>query len=307
MAANGRMVNSPFKWVGGKSRLREAIIRLIPPDHTCYVELFAGAAWVLLGKPPSQVEILNDLDEELITFFRVVKDDELCEALVRSFEWDLISRAEFNRLAALDPRTLTPIERAHRFYYLIMAGWGGELAYPRFQTSITDGGYGNRLVGAIKTPEALRARLEPVRNRLRTVLIENLPWEACFERYDRAGVVMYLDPPYPDNKCNYAHNMRDWEDHRRLAEQLGAAACRWILSSYDTPEIRELYAPFDSYFRSVQSASGMNITKRGTGRVMNREVLITNFDPDQPPVTNIKGRRAAYQSTLLENDADSEL
>ncbi|MDP9316790.1 MAG: DNA adenine methylase, partial [Chloroflexota bacterium] len=171
--------------------MRERIISLIPPDHTCYVELFAGAAWVLLAKPPSQVEILNDLDEELISFFRVVKDDTLCEQLVRSFEWDLVSRSEFKRLAELDPQTLSPLERAHRFYYLIMAGWGGELAYPRFQTSITDGGYGNRLVGAIKTPAALRARLEPVRDRLRTVLIENLTWEACFARYDRPSVVMY--------------------------------------------------------------------------------------------------------------------
>ncbi len=285
--------------------MRERIISLIPPDHTCYVELFAGAAWVLLAKPPSQVEILNDLDEELISFFRVVKDDTLCEQLVRSFEWDLVSRSEFKRLAELDPQTLSPLERAHRFYYLIMAGWGGELAYPRFQTSITDGGYGNRLVGAIKTPAALRARLEPVRDRLRTVLIENLTWEACFARYDRPSVVMYIDPPYPDNKCNYAHNMRDWEDHRRLSEVLGASQCRWILSSYDTPEIRALYAPFNSFFRTVQTASGMNITKKGTGRVTNKEVLITNFDPGQleaeaePEPVVVQEPETPYQETLL--------
>ena len=51
-----------------------------------------------------------------------------------------MSRAEFERLADLDPIQLTDVQRAHRFYYLIMAGWGGELDYPRFQTSITDGG-----------------------------------------------------------------------------------------------------------------------------------------------------------------------
>src|SRR5438552_4674528 len=66
------MLNSPFKWVGGKSRLRKAIIDLLPP-HTCYVEPFAGAAWVLFGKPPSDVEVLNDIDQELVNFFRVVK------------------------------------------------------------------------------------------------------------------------------------------------------------------------------------------------------------------------------------------
>ncbi|MXX53507.1 MAG: DNA adenine methylase, partial [Dehalococcoidia bacterium] len=56
------MINSPFKWVGGKSRLRKAIIPLIPP-HRCYVEPFSGAAWVLFGKPPSPIEVLNDIDE----------------------------------------------------------------------------------------------------------------------------------------------------------------------------------------------------------------------------------------------------
>ena len=84
------MINSPFRWVGGKSRLRRHIIPLLPP-HTCYVEPFAGAAWVLFGKPPSSVEVINDIDQELINFFRVIK--ERPEELIASFEWDLVSRA----------------------------------------------------------------------------------------------------------------------------------------------------------------------------------------------------------------------
>ncbi len=60
-------MNSPFKWVGGKSRLRKQIVAMLPA-HTCYVELFAGAAWVLFAKPPSEVEVLNDIDQELISF-----------------------------------------------------------------------------------------------------------------------------------------------------------------------------------------------------------------------------------------------
>ncbi|MDO9347661.1 MAG: DNA adenine methylase, partial [Anaerolineales bacterium] len=161
MANDYKMVNSPFRWVGGKSRLRKHIVALLPP-HSCYVEPFAGAAWVLFAKPPSDVEVLNDIDQELVTFFRIVKEKP--EELVASFEWELASRAEFQRLASLNPAELTDVQRAHRFYYLIMAGWGGEFRYPRFQTSITDGGHGNRLIGALKT---LRERLQPVHERLR--------------------------------------------------------------------------------------------------------------------------------------------
>ncbi|MDQ2810159.1 MAG: DNA adenine methylase [Chloroflexota bacterium] len=266
-----KMLNSPLKWVGGKSRLRKAVIALLPP-HTCYVEPFAGAAWVLFGKPPSEVEVLNDLDGDLINFFRVLKHQP--QELLVAFRWELVARAEFARLAALDPTQLDSVARAHRFYYLIMAGWGGELLYPRFQTSITDGGHGNRLIGALET---LEARIAPIHARLRTVLIENLDWAACLDRYDRPGTVMYLDPPYPDNGCNYVHNMRDWEAHERLALRLRNTACQWILSLYDTPRIRELYAAY--HIVPVQSASGMKVQKTGSARVVNREVLITNFVP----------------------------
>ena len=122
-----KMLNSPFKWVGGKSRLRKYIVPLMPA-HTCYVEPFAGAAWVLFGKPPSAIEILNDIDQELINFFRVVREKP--EELITSFEWELVARSEFERLAHLDIASLSDVQRAHRFYYLIMAGWGGEAGYP---------------------------------------------------------------------------------------------------------------------------------------------------------------------------------
>src|SRR5258708_11308027 len=266
-----RMLNSPFKWVGGKSRLRKHIIPLLP-SHTCYVEPFAGAAWVLFGKPRSDVEVLNDKDEDLITFFRVVKEKP--EDLIASFDWTFASRAEFERLATQVSINLTDVERAHRFYYLIMAGWGGELNYPRFQTSITDGGHGNRLIGALKT---LRERLSPIYDRLRTVIIENADWQDCVDRYDRPQTVMYLDPPYPQNDVNYVHNMRDWENHRVLAERLAHATSRWIVSSYDFPQTRALFP--NCFYVPIQSASGMTVEKNNSQRVVNRELLILNYKP----------------------------
>lgn len=263
-------INSPFKWAGGKSRMRKQIVALLP-THTCYVEPFAGAAWVLFAKPPSDVEVLNDIDGELVNFFQVVKTKP--EELIESFEWELVSRAIFERLAADDPGTMTDVERAHRFYYLIMAGWGGESDYPRFQTSVSDGGHGNRLVGALKR---LRQRIDPIHKRLRTVIIENLDWEKCIDRYDKPNTVMYIDPPYPNNGVNYKFNMRGWEDHRRLATRLSITKCKWILSSYDTPEVRELYG--GTNVSTIESYSGMRVSRTSTKRVLNREVLITNYD-----------------------------
>ena len=262
-------LRSPLRWVGGKSRLRQAVIARLPP-HTCYVEPVAGAAWVLFGKAPSPVEVLNDRDGELVNFFHVLKAQP--QELVAAFRWELVARAEFTRLAALDPTQLDSVARAHRFYYLLMAGWGGELHYPRFQTSITDSGHGNRLIGALTD---LEARLLPIHARLRTVVIENLDWPVCLDRYDRPGAVLYLDPPYPDNGCNYVHQMRDWESHTRLAARLAITRCPWILSLPDTPRVRALYSAYDIH--AVQATSGMKVTQTGSARVVNREVLITNY------------------------------
>ena len=270
------MINSPFKWVGGKSRLRKSIIPLIP-EHKCYVEPFGGAAWVLFGKPSSPIEVLNDIDEELINFFRVVRRQP--EELIASFDLELASRSEFRRLAEVDSQSLSDVERAHRFYYLIMAGWGGEARYPRFQTSASDGGHGNRLIGALKS---LRRRIEPVHNRLKTVIIENLDWSECIDRYDRPTSFLYLDPPYPRNGANYKHNMRLMAEHSAIAERLGRVRGKWMLSSYDTDEVRANFR--DYIIVPIQSASGMRSAKsaiqaNGVGRTINREILVLNYDP----------------------------
>lgn len=294
------MLNSPFKWVGGKSRLRKFIVPLIPP-HTCYVEPFAGAAWVLFGKPKSDVEIINDIDEELITFFRVVREKP--EELIASFEWELVSRAEFNRLANLDPHSLTDVQRAHRFYYLIMAGWGGEARYPRFQTSIRDGGHGNRLVGALKS---LRERITPIHHRLQTVLIENMDWQDCVERYDSPATVMYLDPPYLGNGANYKFNMRGRDDHLAIAGQLAKAKGLWILSSYDTPEIRDLFGGYE--VTPIRSSSGMRTSESerqaGRHRTINQEILITNFTSpmSEAPIVRVGGENGGDAMVSRQSD-----
>lgn len=272
------MLNSPIKWAGGKSRLRKQIISLLPKNPKyCYVEVFGGGAWVLFGKDPSHVEVLNDIDQELINFFRIIREKP--EEFITSFELELVSRSEFERLAILNPTTLSEVQRARRFYYLIMAGWGGELNYPRFQTSISDGGHGNRLIGALKH---LRDRIQPVHDRLKTVIIEHLDWQSCINRYDRVGAVMYLDPPYPGNGVNYFHNMRDWDSHYKLSERLHNTQCKWILSSYDIPEIRQLYK--DYCIINVTSSSGLKVSKNDNTRVIISEVIITNLDstPIQP-------------------------
>ena len=269
-----KMTRSPIKWAGGKSRFRKRIISLLP-DHSCYCEPFGGAGWVLFAKPRSDVEILNDINGELVNFFRVIKHRP--EEFIDSFDLELVSREKFEQLSEASISGMSELRRAHRFFYLIMAGWGGEWKYHRLQTSVKDGGHGNRLIGAMKY---LKRRIEPIHERLMTVIVENLDWEDFLDRYDRDGVIMYLDPPYPENGVNYADNMRDWEDHEHLAEVLKGSDCKWMLSSYNNQRMYDLYDGYNIV--PVESYSGMSTGKDSTGnegRVKNEEVLVLNYNP----------------------------
>jgi hypothetical protein len=71
--------------------------------------------------------------------------------------------------------------------------------------------------------------------------------------------------------------MRSWDDHWILADRLRTTKCKWILSSYNVPEVHNLYKGFN--ITPVQSFSGMRVKKNSSERVLNKEVLITNFEP----------------------------
>lgn len=109
-------MNKPIvPWVGGKTRLAKHLLPLFP-HHQCYVEPFCGAAGLYFAKEPSQVEVLNDINGELVRLYRVVQHH--LEEFVRQFKWALSSRQIFEWQKMTRPETLTDIQRAARFYYL---------------------------------------------------------------------------------------------------------------------------------------------------------------------------------------------
>src|SRR6266852_1967166 len=99
----------PLPYIGGKHRLAAQIIALFPA-HTTYVEGFAGGAQVFFRKEPSKVEVLNDLDYEVVNFFRVCQSHY--EELNRYMRFSVASRRWYEVIRATDPVTLTDIQRA---------------------------------------------------------------------------------------------------------------------------------------------------------------------------------------------------
>ncbi len=103
------MLNPPITRMGGKSRLRKTIISLIP-EHICYVELFFGAGWVYFGKDPSEVEVINDIDKELINLFRMIKYH--APEVERMLEYEFSGRDIFEEYKNCTVGYLTEIHRA---------------------------------------------------------------------------------------------------------------------------------------------------------------------------------------------------
>jgi len=121
-----------FPWIGGKRKLADHILPLIP-SHKCYVEPFCGAAAMFFLKQPSDVEVLNDINGELINVFRIVKYH--LEELYKQFKWALTSRQNWAWLQATPADTLTDVQRAARFLYLQKLAFGGKVDGQTFGTS----------------------------------------------------------------------------------------------------------------------------------------------------------------------------
>lgn len=111
-------------WIGGKRKLATHILPLFP-SHQCYVEPFCGAAALYFLKRPSEVEILNDINGDLVNLYRVVKYH--LEELYKQFKWALTSRQNWDWLKETPPATLTDVQRAARFLYLQKLAFGGRV------------------------------------------------------------------------------------------------------------------------------------------------------------------------------------
>jgi len=225
-------MNSPLPYIGGKSKLANIIIEMIP-EHDAYCEVFAGAAWVFFRKEPSKYETINDLDSDLITFYRVLQNH--LEEFLRQFKWVLLSREWFEDWKSQQHASgLTDIQRAARYYYLQRHSFAGQVK--------------NRIFGTapLRRPRINLLRIEEelseVHLRFVRVTIENLPWHEFITRYDRPKTFFYLDPPY-FRAPYYAYNMA-LKDYQKMASILSNLKSKFILSINDLPEMRETFQDF---------------------------------------------------------------
>lgn len=253
-------------WLGGKRRLADQIIPRFPA-HECYVEVFAGGAALYFIKPPADVEVINDINGELVTLYRVVQHH--LEEFVRQFKWALSSREVFKWAQITRPETLTDIQRAARFYYLQHQAFGGRVDGQTWGTATTAPA---PTVNLLRLEESLSA----AHLRLTGAYIERLDWQDCITRYDRAHTLFYMDPPYWETE-GYGVPF-EWAQYEAMADLMRSIKGKAIISINDHPQIRECFAGF--HMETVP----ISYTVGGGGRAVDRtELVIFNWDLEAEP------------------------
>ncbi len=246
-------------WIGGKRRLAKHILPLFP-EHTCYVEPFAGAAALYFLKQPVKVEVLNDVNGELINLYRVVKHH--LEEFTRQFKWALTSRQIYKWLQVTPEETLTDIHRAARFFYLQKLAFGGKVDGQTFGTATTSAPRLNLL--------RLEEDLSQAHLRLSQTYIEHLDWTACITKYDREHTLFYCDPPYWGTE-GYGMGF-GLEQYDRMAELARTIKGKMVISVNDIPAMRKAFAGLN------MESVGITYSVGGMGKAgKTAELIIRNW------------------------------
>lgn len=261
-----------FGWYGGKYSHLDWLLPLLPKT-THFCDVFGGSAAVLINRMPSPVETYNDLDSELVNFFRVLRNQK--EALIEAIGLTPFSREELVIACAKSVEKPSDLERARRFFVrarqvrtgLAQTASAGRWAHCLLTSRAGMAGAVSRWLGSIED-------LSAIAQRLLRVQIENAPALEILKRYDSPETLFYCDPPYVHDTRGdsnaYGYEMTD-SDHRELAKVLSAVKGKVALSGYRGPLYDELY---NSWWRIEADPKLCHSVKK-----QRTEVLWLNYDP----------------------------
>jgi DNA adenine methylase len=220
-----------LRWHGGKWTLAPWVISHMPPHHV-YVEPFGGAASVLLRKPRAYAEVYNDLDDDVVNLFRVLRGPNAA-SLVEALRLTPFASTEF--FEAYQPAS-DEVERARRLVVRSFMGFGSNATHKKsgFRSNSNRSGT-TQARDWFNYPE----QLPTIIDRLRGVTITHRDAREVMAGHDGPETLHYVDPPYifatrSDASDDYAHEMTD-DQHRDLLAFLRTLHGKVMLSGYASP------------------------------------------------------------------------
>ena len=260
----------PFGWYGGKFNHLDWLLPLLPEAHH-YCEPFGGSGAVLLNRLPSPVETYNDLDGEVVNFFRVLREQK--DELITQIALTPFSREEYFLAVSDCPKETSPLQRALSFFIrarqsrsgLAQTASLGRWANCKNTSRAGMSGVVSRWLGSVEG-------LPDIAFRLLRVQIENRPATDVIDLYDDEGTLFYCDPPYPhdsrgDTK-SYGYEMSD-DDHIGLARVLHQIKGKAAVSGYQCDLLNEVYSDWNLHLAPPKQSHAI--------KQIRQEALWTNF------------------------------
>jgi len=223
-------LRSPIRYFGGKGNMVAKLLKLIPA-HKTYVEVFGGGASLLFAKQPSLAEVYNDLDNDLVNLFRIIRDLSTFQEFHRLVGLTLYSREEFYYCKNTLNDSKDDLERAYKYFVMNRQSFAGSESSWGYSVTAS----WRNMSGNVSLYLSAIAMLPKIADRLLQVQIEHDDFRKIIPRYDTPETLFYLDPPYmPDTRRNggYKYEMTS-QDHEDLLKLLLTIKGKVMLSGYN--------------------------------------------------------------------------
>src|SRR5438132_5376068 len=226
---------SAFGYFGSKLRIAAKMHDRLPA-HNCWVGLFCGSAAMTLAKPAASIEIINDINEDIVNFYKQLRDHG--DKLLLKIELTPYARAELE-LSRKPRKKISNLERARRFFIAAMMAVNGRFGAAKGGFSVSSSYSRNGMEARVNRWQGMPEDLLAVVDRLKRVRIENKDAIDLFnEVCDRPATLIYVDPPYlARRRKGYDHDANSTDFHEKLLGVANKAKCMVFISGYES----ELY------------------------------------------------------------------
>lgn len=277
---NNALVMPVVKWVGGKRQLLDELKKYTPKKINTYYEPFFGGGAHLFALQPEKA-VINDLNGDLITTYKVIKND--VETLIEKLKIHQKNNIEeyFYQIRDLDRKSSTydaldDVEKAARLIYLNKTCYNGLFR-------VNSSGQFNTPYGKYKNPNIVNeVVLRAVSKYFNENDIQILTGDfADAVANAQKGDFVYLDPPYDpvSNTASFTgyneggFNKKEQERLKLVCDELNKKGVKFLLSNSNTEFINNLYKGYDIIIVKAKRSINSNGNKRGEVE----EVLIKNF------------------------------
>jgi DNA adenine methylase len=261
-------MKTPISYYGGKQNLAAKILELIPP-HTLYCEPFVGGAAVFFAKDKSEVEVINDTNKNLITFYRVVQNDFV--SLEKEVRISLHSRT-LHRDAAV-------IYNAPHLFNEVKVAWATWVTAQQSFSSMLDGSWGYDKAKGTTSRKIHNKRVnftEDLAIRLQSTQIECADALRIINSRDTAKSFFYVDPPYYNSDCGH-YDGYSLQDYENLLTTLSKIQGKFLLSSYPSPVLKQFTKTYSWSQKQItlKVSVANNTSKPAKDKI---EVFTANYD-----------------------------